>query len=83
MIQEKMIAIKEEYMKNGGFTYLCHIAEELGIEEEFQEYLVNNLDDTMINSDYDDKDEARWFNRDITSRLNWLNKHIEILGRNK
>ena len=83
MIQEKMIHIKEEYMKNGGFTYLCHIAEELGVEEEFQEYLVNNLDDTMINQAYGSKGEARWFYRDITPRLNWLNKHIEILGRNK
>lgn len=83
MIQEKMIHLKEEYQLQYSLedrVYLCHVAECLDIDEEFQEYLMNNLDDTMINSKYKDKDEARWFVDDIVSRLAWLDKHITLLG---
>lgn len=94
MIQEKMIHIKEEYLQDKMIAikeecrkcrlgYLCDVSERLGIRDEFQEYLVNNLDDTMINSDSNDKNEARWFLQDMKGRLNWLNKHIVLLGSNK
>jgi hypothetical protein len=73
-----MIHIKEEYLK-GEQNYLCHIASCLGVQDEFQEYLNNNLDDTMINLEYKDRNEARWYSEDVQGRINWLNKHIEIL----
>ncbi len=63
------------------FVFLCQVAEDLGIEKEFQEYLLNNLDDTMINEDNStDSFLARWYYDDLESRLNWLDKHIKLLS---
>ena len=86
MIQEKMIHIKEEYKRQfvaGGLPYLCHVADDLGLGYEFREYLVNNIDDTMLLQHCKDKSNVRWFGDDIESRIVWLDKHIEILGSNK
>lgn len=84
MTQDKMILIKKEYViRYEKHIYLCRVAKCVGLTEEFQEYLVNNLDDTMFNSVYKDKDSARWYSYDVQGRLDWLDKHIEILGSNK
>ena len=83
MTKEKMIKLKEEYQlqcSQDNRVYLCHVAEYVDIEDEFKEYLMENLDDTMINSTYEDVHEARWFTDDVDSRLAWMDKHITLLG---
>ena len=59
--------------------YLCTAANKLGIQKEFQEYLLNNLDGTTINTESFSKDAARWRGKDKQSRVNWLDKHIKLL----
>ena len=86
MIQEKMTRIKEEYERQfmaGSLPYLCHVASDLGLWNVFSEYLVNNIDDTMLLQHCKRKSNARWVEGDIEGRIVWLNKHIEILGSNK
>jgi DNA phosphorothioation-dependent restriction protein DptG len=83
MNKEQMIKLKEEYEKQLSEDckpFLCHLAYGLGIIEEFQDYLLNNLDNTMINAFRSEKYDARWFIADTQGRLNWLDKHIELLG---
>lgn len=82
MTREQMMMIRKEYVIQASQDiepYLCHVAVDVGIRKEFEEYLVNNLDDTMINDWCDDKNNARWDSKDTQSRLDWLDKHIELL----
>ena len=81
MITSKQLKdIKETSLNQCVDVYLCCVADELGIID-FQEYLLNNLDDTMIQEEESIFDNPpRWKDGDLESRINWLDKHIKLLS---
>ncbi len=70
--------IKEVSLNQYDSVYLCNIAEDLEIEGS-KEYLLNNLDNTMISS-WRWYNPPRWACQDLESRINWLDKHIKLLS---
>ena len=72
--------IKEEYLDNN-IVFLCNVALELNMIDRFQEYLFDNLDNTMMRVDEQDLQGIKpcWGTNEIKNRLNWLNKHINKL----
>ncbi len=82
---EELILIKEKYLKeenNYAGNYLCNVAKDLGLKFKFQDYLLDNLEGTWLNIGNPDPKYPRWRGKDTVPRLNWLDKHIELLDTN-
>ena len=78
MITSKQLKEIKEYHVSEYMKFLCNSAEDLGLLDEFRSYLMSNLDNTM-KSKRKCPSAVRWDFDDQESRVNWLDKHIEIL----
>ena len=81
MRAKDLILIKKEYLKEYNYqeSYLCTVAESVGLREEFVEYLMENLEGTTMSRDSENIRRARWSSEDGEGRIAWLDKHIERL----
>ena len=84
MITSKQLKEIKEYHVSKQLKFLCHSAEELGMLDEFSDYLMANLDGTTMFRGCMITKAPRWFDHDQEGRIKWLDKHIKLLeGDNK
>ena len=80
MLTSKDLKDIERLYINDHIVFLCNVALELNMADRFQEYLFDNLDNTMLGVDEQElKDVVCWDPDDIESRIKWLDKHIKLL----